>query len=68
MASGLLEQLDLAGRLEAGYGPEVGRRAGVGEAEGLGPQAPVAEDALDALAVADQGARLSLAAESEQHR
>jgi hypothetical protein len=37
---------------------EVGRRAGLGEAERLGPQVLVAEEALDALAVADQGAQL----------
>ena len=53
---GLLEQLDLAGRLEAGDAAEVGRRPGLGEAERLGPQTLVAEGALDALAVADQGA------------
>ncbi len=53
---GLLEQLDLAGRLEAGDAAEVGRRPGLGEAERLGPQTLVAEEALDALAVADQGA------------
>jgi nitrite reductase/ring-hydroxylating ferredoxin subunit len=59
---GLLEQLDLAGRLEAGYGAEVGRRPCLGQAQRLGPQALVTEEALDALAVADQGAGLSLGA------
>ena len=55
---GLLEQLSLAGRLGAGDAAEVGRRPGLGEAEGLGPQALVAEEAFDAFAVADQGAQL----------
>ena len=53
---GLLEELGLAGWLEAGDAAEVGRRASLGKAEGLGPQALVTEEALDALAVADQGA------------
>ena len=55
---GLLEQLDLAGRLEAGYGAEVGWRPCLGQAQRLGPQVLVAEEALDALAVADQSAQL----------
>ena len=46
---GLREQLDLAGRLEAGYGAEVGRRPCLGQAQRLGPQVLVAEEALDAL-------------------
>ena len=41
---GLLEQLDLAGRLEAGHGAEVGRRPCLGQAERLGPQVLVAEE------------------------
>jgi hypothetical protein len=49
---GLLEQLGLAGRLEAGDAAEVRRRASLGEAERLGPQVLVAEEALDALGVA----------------
>jgi hypothetical protein len=57
-ALGLLEQLGLAGWLETGDAAEVGWRASLGEAERLGPQALVAEEALDALRVADQGAQL----------
>jgi hypothetical protein len=57
-ALGLLEQLDLAGRLEAGDAAKVGRRPRLSEAERLGPRVLVAAEALDALAVADQGAQL----------
>ena len=57
-ALGLLEQLGLGGWLEAGDAAEVGRRARLGKAEGLAPQTLVAEEALDALGVADQGAKL----------
>jgi hypothetical protein len=55
---GLLEQIDLAGRFETGYGTEVGRRPRLGQAQRLGPQVLVAEEALDALAVGDQSAQL----------
>jgi hypothetical protein len=41
---------------------EVGRWSGLGEAEWLGPQALVTEEALDARAVADQGAKLHVSA------
>ncbi len=50
----LLEQLDLGARPERGDGAKVGWRASFGKAEGLGPQALVAEEALDALALPDQ--------------
>jgi hypothetical protein len=43
---GLLEQFDLAGRLEAGYGAEVGRRPRLGQAQRLGLQVLVAEEEL----------------------
>ena len=56
--AGLLEELGLAGWLEAGDAAEVGRWASFGEAEGLGPQVLVAEEALDALAVAHRSAQL----------
>ena len=52
----LLERLGLAGWFGPREAAKVGRWASFGEAEGLGPPALVTEEALDALAVADQGA------------
>ena len=57
-ALGLLEQLGLGGWLEAGDAAEVGWGPRLGKGEGLGPHGLVAEEALDALGVADQGAQL----------
>jgi hypothetical protein len=50
---GLLEQVDLGAWPEAGDGAEVGWGPRLGKGEGLGPQALVDEEALDALGVAD---------------
>lgn len=52
----LLEQLGLGARPQARNAAEVGRRASLGEAEGLRQEVLMAEEALVALAVAEQGA------------
>ena len=60
-ALALLEQLGLWAWLEAGDAAEVGRWPRLGEAEGLGPQVLVAEEALDAFGVVDQSPQLHAA-------
>ena len=58
---GLLKQFGLWAWPETGDGAEVGWRARFGEAERLGPQVLVAEEALYAFGVADEGAQLHAA-------